>query len=119
MAHGVLTTRIHSETVGVPILRCELWTQHGHIQSFGQLSLAPRWIGFLTRLAVNYPQPAFRQRQDPNCEDADGHPAILVAAAVGSREILEMLLKEMGLSKAMVYAMIIIKYRYSSLLITN
>ena len=40
------------------------------------------------------PSPkAPRQRQDPNCEDVDGHPAVLVAAAVGSREILEMLLQ--------------------------
>lgn len=35
-----------------------------------------------------------RQRQDPNCQDADGHPAILVAAALGTCEIVEMLLKD-------------------------
>ena len=38
-----------------------------------------------------------RQRQDPNCQGADGHPAILVAAAVGSCEILKILLKESGI----------------------
>ena len=37
-----------------------------------------------------------RRRQDPNCQDAEGHPATLVAAAVGSCEILEILLKDLG-----------------------
>eukprot|EP00913_Durusdinium_trenchii_P020569 g19319.t2 len=94
------------EKTGFPRFRLTLlldggksWEELGHpreiqaVRNQAATDMADELMMAIYQKDAERARGVLEQRQDPNCQDADGHPAIMVAAAVGSRDILEMLLQ--------------------------